>query len=195
MFTLRTVIMLIVYGVVLYGGWRIEKQLAARNSGRAGLILPVLSWLVAIVLSVNNFRITFEVQFSLLAFVASLMLFVFFSVPAMFFSILYVEGRQQVRERRENRGRRVRQARTQQRAKSSLDHRHSETDRVEPVVYTPRRDTKTAGKNQDSPGPRLVRDAASASPRRSASKKDVADRHPRSSARRSSAALRDRRRK
>ena len=99
MFNLRTVIMLAVYAGVMYGGWRIEKNLAARNSNRPGLILPVISWLVAILLSINNFRIAFEVQFSLLAFAASLMLFVFFSVPAMFFSILYVEGRKAVHNR------------------------------------------------------------------------------------------------
>ena len=189
MFTLRTIIMLVVYAVVLYVGWRIEKQLAARNSGRPGLILPVVSWLVAIVLSINNFRITFAVQFSLLAFVASLMLFVFFSVPAMFFSILYAEGRQQVKERRENRGRRARQAQTQQRAKSSLDHRYTSPVRVEPVVYSPGRDKQSTDR-QSQPGPRLVTDD-----RPRASEASGPDRRPRSGARRSSAALRNSRRK
>ena len=160
MFNLRTVIMLAVYAGVMYGGWRIEKNLAARNSNRPGLILPVISWLVAILLSINNFRIAFEVQFSLLAFAASLMLFVFFSVPAMFFSILYVEGRKAVRDRYESRGRRVRQARTQQRAKSSLDHRYNGQVRVEPVVYMP-----SAFREHDEKGHPAESTAAGRSPR------------------------------
>lgn len=143
MFTLRTFLIIFIYAVVLYGGYRLETQLAARNSNRPGLILPVVAWLVAIGLSINNFLIAFDVRFGLLAFMAAVMLFVFYSVPALFFSLLYVDGRKDVQMRKVTRSQRVRQAHAQHRAAPSLQRRYEENMKKEPVVYMPSR-TNTA---------------------------------------------------
>ena len=138
MFSLRTFFICAVYAAILYFGRKIEIKLAARQNNRPGLILPVVAWVVAGVMSVKNFLIAFDVTFSLIAFLASLALFVFYAVPAMYFSILYTNGRKEVRERQMVRSKRVRQARTQQRVQTNLQSRYdSPMVKQEPVVYSP----------------------------------------------------------
>lgn len=150
MFSLKTLIIFIIYAAVLYFGRRIEMSLAARNSNRPGLILPACAWLVAMVLSIRNFIIAFDVQFSLFAFLAALVLFVFFAVPAMFFSLLYVDGRKEVRARQLARSKRVRQARTQQRVQSNLNKRYeSPVQKREAIVYMP--DQRPVRKTNERP--------------------------------------------
>lgn len=120
-------------------------QLAARTSPRPGLILPVVAWVVAMLLSIRNFYIAFDVEFSLFAFLAALVLFVFYAVPAMFFSLLYIDGRKEVRASTLARSKRVRQARTQQRVQSNLQHRNDPANvQREPIVYMPENRTSRA---------------------------------------------------
>lgn len=138
MFNLETFIIFVIYAAVLYFGKRIETQLASRTPNRPGLILPVLAWIVAMVLSVKNFYIAFDVQFGLFAFLAALCLFVFFSVPAIYFSLLYVDGRKVVRARQLARSQRMRQAKTQQRVQSNIHQkRYDAPVQKEPIVYMP----------------------------------------------------------
>lgn len=140
MFNLETFIIFVTYAAVLYFGKRIETQLAARNSNRPGMILPTLAWIVAMVLSIKNFYIAFDVQFSIWAFFAALCLFVFFSVPAIYFSLLYVDGRKAVRARQLARSQRMRQAKTQQRVQSNIHaQRYDAPAQKEPIVYMPER--------------------------------------------------------
>ena len=100
MFSLRTLIIFVIYAAVLYFGRRIELSLSRRNSPRPGLILPVVAVIVAAVLSFRNFWIAWDVQFSLFAFLAAVALFVFYAVPAIYFILLYTEGRKEVRARK-----------------------------------------------------------------------------------------------
>lgn len=138
MFNLKTFIIFVIYAAVLYFGKQIETQLASRTSNRPGMILPVVAWVVAMVLSVKNFYIAFDVQFSFFAFLAALCLFVFFSVPAIYFSLLYVEGRKGVRARQLSRSQRMRQAKTQQRVQSNIHQkRYDAPVQKEPIVYMP----------------------------------------------------------
>ena len=92
MFSLRTLIIFVIYAAVLYFGRRIELSLSRRNSPRPGLILPVVAVIVAAVLSFRNFWIAWDVQFSLFAFLAAVALFVFYAVPAIYFILLYTGG-------------------------------------------------------------------------------------------------------
>ena len=143
MFNMKTFIIFIIYAAVLYFGKRIETQLASRNSKRPGLILPVLAWSAAMLLSIQNFIIAFDVQFSIYAFLAALCLFVFFSIPAIYFSLLYVDGRKLARARQVARSQRMRQAKTQQRAQSNLNQRYQSTHiQKEPIVYIPEKSQK-----------------------------------------------------
>ena len=80
MFSLRTLIIFVIYAAVLYFGRRFELSLSRRNSPRPGLILPVVAVIVAAVLSFRNFWIAWDVQFSLFAFLAAVALFVFYAV-------------------------------------------------------------------------------------------------------------------
>ena len=143
MFNIKTFIIFVIYAAVLYFGKRIETQLAARNSSRPGLILPIVGWIAAMLLSIQNFYIAFDVQFRLFAFLAALCLFLFFSIPAIYFSLLYVEGRKLVRARQVARSQRMRQAKTQQRAQSNLNQRYqSKRIQKEPIVYSPDKSKK-----------------------------------------------------
>lgn len=142
MFSLRTLIICIIYAAVLYFGHRIELEVSRRNSPYPGLILPILAVIVAIALSFRNFVIAWEVEFNLFAFLAALSLFVFFAVPAMYFILLYVEGRKEVRARKLARSVRMRQVKTQQRVQSNLQQRYeSPLEKQEPIVYMPERRT------------------------------------------------------
>ena len=120
MFSLRTLIIFIIYAAVLYFGYRLEKQLSRHNNARPGLILPVLAVIVAAGLSFRNFWIAWDVQFSVFAFLAAVALFVFYAVPAIYFILLYIEGRQEVRSRKLSRSVRARQVKTQQRVQANL---------------------------------------------------------------------------
>ena len=80
MFNLQTFFIFVLYAAILYFGRKIELNLVARVNPRPGLLLPLVAWLVAGFLSVKNFIIAFEVTFSLMAFLASLALFVFYAV-------------------------------------------------------------------------------------------------------------------
>ena len=142
MFSLRTLIIFVIYAAVLYFGRRIELSLSRRNSPRPGLILPVVAVIVAAVLSFRTFWIAWDVQFSLFAFLAAVALFVFYAVPAIYFILLYTEGRKEVRARKVARSVRVRQTKTQQRVQSNLQQRYeSPLQKQEPIVYMPNRRT------------------------------------------------------
>lgn len=170
MFNLETFIICVIYAAVLYFGKRIETQLANRTSNRPGLILPVVAWIVAMILSVKNFYIAFEVQFSLFAFFAALCLFVFFSVPAMYFSLLYVDGRKVVRARQLARSQRMRQAKTQQRVQSNIhQNRYDAPAQKEPIVYMP---------NRNRPRPNNARSASSQALRNSRYRQDNKSKRP-----------------
>lgn len=144
MFSLRTLIIFVIYAAVLYFGRRIELSLSRRNSPRPGLILPVVAVIVAAVLSFRNFWIAWDVQFSLFAFLAAVALFVFYAVPAIYFILLYTEGRKEVRARKVARSVRVRQTKTQQRVQSNLQQRYeSPLQKQEPIVYMPNRRTSS----------------------------------------------------
>ncbi|MEE0434228.1 MAG: hypothetical protein UDB11_02340 [Peptococcaceae bacterium] len=138
MFSLRTLIIFAIYAAVLYFGRRLEQQLSRHNNPRPGLILPVLAVILAAALSFRNFWIAWDVEFSLFAFLAAVALFVFFAVPAIYFILLYVEGRKEVRARKVARSMRVRQAKTQQRVQPNLQQRYeSPLVKQEPIVYMP----------------------------------------------------------
>lgn len=138
MFSLRTLIIFAIYAAVLYFGRRLEQQLSRHNNPRPGLILPVLAVILAAALSFRNFWIAWDVEFSLFAFLAAVALFVFFAVPAIYFILLYVEGRKEVRARKVARSMRVRQAKTQQRVQPNLQQRYeSSLVKQEPIVYMP----------------------------------------------------------
>ncbi len=152
MFNLKTFIIFVIYAAVLYFGRRIEIQLASRNSKRPGLILPVVAWVVAMALSIKNFYIAFDVTFSLFAFLAALCLFVFFSVPAMYFSLLYVDGRKAVRAKQLARSQRMRQAKTQQRVQSNIhSQRYDAPVEKEPIVYMPERNRQRPSAGKQAP--------------------------------------------
>lgn len=145
MFSLRTLIICIIYAAVLYCGHRLETQLARRNSPRPGLILPIVAVIAAAVLSFRNFWIAWDIVFSPFAFLAAVALFVFYAVPAIYFILLYIEGRKEARARKQARSARVRQAKTQQRVQSNLQHRYDKPlEKQEPIVYMPERRTTTS---------------------------------------------------
>ena len=142
MFSLRTLIIFIIYAAVLYFGYRLEKQLSRHNNARPGLILPVLAVIVAAGLSFRNFWIAWDVQFSVFAFLAAVALFVFYAVPAIYFILLYIEGRQEVRSRKLSRSVRARQVKTQQRVQANLQQRYeSPIVKQEPIIYMPEKRT------------------------------------------------------
>lgn len=142
MFSLRTLIIFIIYAAVLYFGYRLEKQLSRHNNARPGLILPVLAVIVAAGLSFRNFWIAWDVQFSVFAFLAAVALFVFYAVPAIYFILLYIEGRQEVRSRKLSRSVRARQVKTQQRVQANLQQRYeSPLVKQEPIIYMPEKRT------------------------------------------------------
>ena len=152
MFSLRTLIIFVIYAAVLYFGRRIELSLSRRNSPRPGLILPVVAVIVAAVLSFRNFWIAWDVQFSLFAFLAAVALFVFYAVPAIYFILLYTEGRKEVRARKVARSVRVRQTKTQQRVQSNLQQRYeSPLQKQEPIVYMPNRRTSSTPRDTRRP--------------------------------------------
>lgn len=152
MFSLRTLIICIIYAAVLYFGYRFETQLARRNSPRPGLILPVVAVIVAAILSFRNFWIAWDVTFSLPAFLAAVALFVFYAVPAIYFILLYVEGRKEARARKLARSVRVRQVKTQQRVQSNLQHRYeSPLKKQEPIIYMPDRRTQSTSRSSSRP--------------------------------------------
>lgn len=136
MVSLRTLIIFIIYAAVLFFGHRLEKQLSRHNNARPGLILPVVAVIVAAVLSFRNFWIAWDVKFGLFAFLAAVVLFVFYAVPAIYFILLYMEGRQEVRSKRMTRSVRARQVKTQQRYESPLV-------KQEPIIYMPDQTTPT----------------------------------------------------
>ena len=160
MFSLRTLIIFVIYAAVLYFGRRIELSLSRRNSPRPGLILPVVAVIVAAVLSFRNFWIAWDVQFSLFAFLAAVALFVFYAVPAIYFILLYTEGRKEVRARKVARSVRVRQTKTQQRVQSNLQQRYEsplqkqDSGGIAPVLlpspelHPPRHTPSADGKHQ-----------------------------------------------
>ncbi len=170
MFNLKTFVIFAIYAAVLYFGKRIETKLASRTANRPGLILPVVAWIVAMILSVKNFYIAFDVQFGLYAFLAALCLFVFFSVPAMYFSLLYVEGRKGVRARQLARSQRMRQAKAQQRVQSNIhQNRYEDPVQKEPIVYMPDRNrTRSAS----APQPQNARATSSQALRNSRYRQD-----------------------
>ena len=159
MVSLRTLIIFIIYAAVLFFGHRLEKQLSRHNNARPGLILPVLAVIVAAALSFRNFWIAWDVKFGLFAFLAAVVLFVFYAVPAIYFILLYMEGRQEVRSKRMTRSVRARQVKTQQRVQSNLQQRYeSPLVKQEPIIYMPEQKTTT-------PNVRAPRKTASATPR------------------------------
>lgn len=159
MVSLRTLIIFIIYAAVLFFGHRLEKQLSRHNNARPGLILPVLAVIVAAALSFRNFWIAWDVQFGLFAFLAAVVLFVFYAVPAIYFILLYMEGRQEVRSKRMTRSVRARQVKTQQRVQSNLQQRYeSPLVKQEPIIYMPEQKTAT-------PNVRAPRKTASTPPR------------------------------
>lgn len=163
MFSLRTLIIFIIYAAVLYFGYRIEKQLSRHNNARPGLILPVVAVIVAAVLSFRNFWIAWDVQFSVFAFLAAVALFVFYAVPAIYFILLYIEGRQEVRSRKLSRSVRARQVKTQQRYESPFV-------KQEPIIYMPeKRTTPTVRAPQKSTTAKTT--ARSSSPQTSRAKR------------------------
>ncbi len=154
MVSLRTLIIFIIYAAVLFFGHRLEKQLSRHNNARPGLILPVVAVIVAAVLSFRNFWIAWDVKFGLFAFLAAVVLFVFYAVPAIYFILLYMEGRQEVRQevrsKRMTRSVRARQVKTQQRVQSNLQQRYeSPLVKQEPIIYMP--DQKTSTPNVRAP--------------------------------------------
>lgn len=150
MVSLRTLIIFIIYAAVLFFGHRLEKQLSRHNNARPGLILPVVAVIVAAVLSFRNFWIAWDVKFGLFAFLAAVVLFVFYAVPAIYFILLYMEGRQEVRSKRMTRSVRARQVKTQQRVQSNLQQRYeSPLVKQEPIIYMP--DQKTSTPNVRAP--------------------------------------------
>lgn len=152
MFSLRTLIIFIIYAAVLYFGRRLEQQLARHNNPRPGLILPVLAVIIAAGLSFRNFWIAWDVEFSLYAFLAAVALFVFFAVPAIYFILLYIEGRKEVRARKVARSMRVRQAKTQQRVQPNLQQRYeSPLVKQEPIVYMPANRSNTNSRTTRRP--------------------------------------------
>lgn len=126
MFGLETFLTMAVLAVVLIAGSVFQRQLAALEDPRMGLILPILAGLLALVLSVQNFLIAFQVSFSLPAFAAAVVIFVFYMIPCLVFSLLYLEERQEVKMRAEERKRRNMAARRQQlyRKGANLDRRY-----------------------------------------------------------------------
>ena len=75
---------------------------------------------------------------------AAVALFVFYAVPAIYFILLYTEGRKEVRARKVARSVRVRQTKTQQRVQSNLQQRYeSPLQKQEPIVYMPNRRTSS----------------------------------------------------
>lgn len=144
MVSLRTLIIFIIYAAVLFFGHRLEKQLSRHNNARPGLILPVVAVIVAAVLSFRNFWIAWDVKFGLFAFLAAVVLFVFYAVPAIYFILLYMEGRQEVRSKRMTRSVRARQVKTQQHVQSNLQQRYeSPLVKQEPIIYMPDQTTPT----------------------------------------------------
>ena len=147
MFSLRTMVIFLTYAAILFFGHRIETQLARRNSPRPGLILPLVAIFVAAGLSFRNFWIAWDVQFSLFAFLAAVALFVFYAVPAIYFVLLYIEGRQEVRARKTARSVRVRQVKTQQRVQSNMQQRYeAPLEKQEPIVYMPQ-ESRSSNRN------------------------------------------------
>lgn len=153
MFSLRTLVIFVIYAAVLFFGRRIEMQLSRHNNARPGLILPVVAVLVAAGLSFRNFWIAWDVQFSLFAFLAAVALFVFYAVPAIYFILLYSEGRKEVRARKVARSVRVRQTKTQQRVQSNLQQRYeSPMVKQEPIIYMPEQRTSTRSSRRPARG-------------------------------------------
>lgn len=126
MFGLETFLTMAILAVVLIAGSVFQRQLAALEDPRMGLILPILAGLLALVLSVQNFLIAFQVSFSLPAFAAAVVIFIFYMVPSLVFSLIYLEERQEVKMRAEERKRRNMAARRQQlyRKGANLDRRY-----------------------------------------------------------------------
>lgn len=172
MFSLRTLIIFIIYAAVLYFGYHLEKQLSRHNNARPGLILPVLAVIVAAGLSFRNFWIAWDVQFSVFAFLAAVALFVFYAVPAIYFILLYIEGRQEVRSRKLSRSVRARQVKTQQRVQANLQQRYeSPLVKQEPIIYMPeKRTTPNIRAPQKSAAPKTA--ARSSSPQTSRTKRE-----------------------
>lgn len=124
MFGIRTFITIFVLVVVLLAGIVLERYLARLQSPRPGLILPVLTGIVAVVLSVQNFLIAFRITFSMSAFAAAVSIFVFYMIPPIVFFLLYVDERRDMEEKRQDRARRNRAARRQQTIQQDLKGRY-----------------------------------------------------------------------
>lgn len=170
MFSLKTLIICAIYAAVLFFGRRLEISLAARSSNRPGLILPVIALIIAAALSVPNFIVAWDVSFSLVAFLAAVVLFVFYMIPALYFSLLYVEGRKEVRARKLARSKRMRQATTQQRVQPNLQRRYEgDFEKQDPIVYMPKQGTARAGRPETVNRPRAARNARTTTSRRSTS--------------------------
>lgn len=126
MFGLETFATMVFLGVILVAGSIFERKLANMPNPRLGLILPLLAGVIAILLSIQNFLIAFHVSFSLPAFAAAVVIFIFYMVPSLVFSLIYLEERQEVKMRAEERKRRNMAARRQQlyRKGANLDRRY-----------------------------------------------------------------------
>lgn len=128
MFGLKTVAVILLLVGILSGGIILERHLAAMQSPRPGLILPVIGALAAIVLSIQNFRIVFEHVFSLPAFMAAVVIFVFYAMPSIAFTLLYLDLRSEMEEKCQDRARRMRAAKRQQVIQQDLKYRYRPRD-------------------------------------------------------------------
>lgn len=124
MFGLRTFITIFLLFVVLLAGIVLERYLARLQSPRPGLILPVVTCIVAVVLSIQNFLIAFQINFSLVAFAAAVSIFIFYMIPGIVFFLLYLDERREMEEKRQDRARRNRAARRQQTIQEDLKGRY-----------------------------------------------------------------------
>ena len=124
MFGIRTFLTLFLLIVVLIVGVLLQRRFATMRSPRPGLILPILSTIGAIILSIQNFLIAFEVSFSLPAFAAAVVIFIFYMVPSIVFALMYLDTRTAMEKKRQERARRNQAASRQQNLQDELRSRY-----------------------------------------------------------------------
>lgn len=135
MFGLETFVTVAVLVVILFAGSVFERNLASTTNPRPGLALPILSGLVALLLSIQNFLIAFQVSFSPAAFAAAVVIFTFYMIPSIFFTLIYFEERRRMERQQKERQRRNRAAQRQQvyRKDSGLEQRYRRSSSTTPI--------------------------------------------------------------
>ncbi len=93
MFWVKTMVAFVVISAILVLGGAVERNLARQSRPIMGLILPVVTGVLAVALSVPNFIQSVSYPPSLVAVAASVALFVFYMIPSMTFVLIYTETR------------------------------------------------------------------------------------------------------